>query len=81
MVGSFRQWLWELNKILRLRNRSIIVTARFDRVKHVVNVERDEPSVDRNLLLTPLTLCRVTGWLCRVCHPPLRNVHPRGILH
>lgn len=36
------------NKILRPRNRPIIVTARFDRVKHVVNVERDDPLADRN---------------------------------
>ena len=36
------------NKILRPRNRPIIVTARFDRVKHVVNVERDDPLDDRN---------------------------------
>lgn len=36
------------NKILRPRNRPIIVTARFDRVKHVVNVERDDPLAGRN---------------------------------
>lgn len=54
MVGSLRQWSWGLNKILRPRNRPIIVTTRFDRVKHVVNVERDEPPSRQELLLTPL---------------------------
>jgi hypothetical protein len=48
VASGFRQWPWGANKILRPRNRPIIVTARFDRVKHLVNVERDEPSVDRN---------------------------------
>lgn len=49
------------NKILLPRNRPIIVTARFDRVKHIVNVERDEPPGRQELLLTPLTaaLCRI----------------------
>lgn len=43
-----RRWPWGSNKILRPRNRPIIVTARFDRVKHVVNVERGDPLADRN---------------------------------